>query len=122
MNLFKKLTNRILIISSGFLIVVIGISYIIYWSQNKTTEFVCGTKTPEFVCGNASSNLSEKAQKGKEIFNSNCAACHKLHSKITGPALAKIDSTKLWNWMTEKNHKADSTKISEMKIDYHKIM
>ena len=27
------------------------------------------------------------ATKGKELFNSNCAACHNLDRKMTGPAL-----------------------------------
>ncbi len=26
--------------------------------------------------------------RGKQLFNSNCAACHKLDQKMTGPALA----------------------------------
>ena len=122
MNLFKKVTNRILIISCGFLIVMIGISFFLYLHHNENKEFVSGTKTPEFICGTSSSNLSATAQKGKELFNSNCAACHKLNKNMTGPALSKVDSIQLWNWMTEKNEKADSTKFSELKIDYHKIM
>lgn len=121
MNLFNKSIFRILIITSGFIIVVIGISCFYYWN-NRNKEFVCRIEVPEFVCGNASTNLSEKALKGKEIFNSNCTACHKLNKNMTGPALSKIDSTKLWNWLTEKNTKADTTKFSKMKIDYHKIM
>ena len=28
--------------------------------------------------------------KGKEIFNTNCAACHKLDAKATGPALRGV--------------------------------
>ena len=120
MNLIKKLTKRILIITSGFLILVIGFLFILYSNYNQKEKFVCGTKTPESLCGNSSLELSEKAHKGKEIFNTNCAACHKLHMNMTGPALFEIDSTKLWNWLTEKNGKADSTKLSEMKIDYHK--
>nr|WP_162141182.1 c-type cytochrome [Flavobacterium indicum] len=116
----QKKTNRILIISSGLLVIVIGFLYFLYWRENKNKEFICGTKMPEIVCGNTS--FSEKTKKGKELFNINCAACHKLYMNMTGPALSKIDSTKLWNWMTEKNEKADSTKFSEIKIDYHKIM
>jgi cytochrome c2 len=27
---------------------------------------------------------------GKELFNANCAACHKLDAKATGPALEGI--------------------------------
>ncbi len=41
--------------------------------------------------------------KGKEIFNANCAACHKLDAKMTGPALrnvgAKYDKEWLYKWI-----------------------
>jgi mono/diheme cytochrome c family protein len=30
-------------------------------------------------------------QKGKQLFNQNCAACHSLDRKMTGPALANIE-------------------------------
>jgi hypothetical protein len=122
MNLFKKLTFRIFIISIGFLAVMFGISYAIYVQNNEKKEFNCGTETTDLVCGNTLTILSENEKKGKDIFNSNCAACHKLNSNITGPALSKVDSTLLWNWMKIKNEKVDSTKFKEMKIDYHKIM
>ena len=43
------------------------------------------------------------AVKGKEIFNTNCAACHKLDAKATGPALrgvgAKYDKAWLYKWI-----------------------
>ncbi|WP_281337112.1 c-type cytochrome [Flavobacterium eburneipallidum] len=41
--------------------------------------------------------------KGKEIFNTNCAACHKLDAKSTGPALrgvgAKYDKAWIYKWV-----------------------
>jgi mono/diheme cytochrome c family protein len=41
--------------------------------------------------------------KGKELFNSNCAACHKLDAKATGPMLrgiaAKHDMPWLYKWI-----------------------
>jgi mono/diheme cytochrome c family protein len=41
--------------------------------------------------------------KGKELFNANCAACHKLDAKATGPALrgiaAKHDMPWLYKWI-----------------------
>ncbi len=41
--------------------------------------------------------------KGKEIFNTNCAACHKLDAKATGPALrgvgAKYEKEWLYKWI-----------------------
>jgi len=43
------------------------------------------------------------AVKGKEIFNANCAACHKLDAKATGPALrgvgAKYEKAWLYKWI-----------------------
>ena len=43
------------------------------------------------------------AVKGKELFNANCAACHKLDAKATGPALrgvaAKYDKEWLYKWI-----------------------
>ena len=41
--------------------------------------------------------------RGKELFNTNCAACHKLDAKATGPALrgvgAKYDKSWLYKWI-----------------------
>lgn len=41
--------------------------------------------------------------KGKEIFNANCAACHKLDAKATGPALrgvgSKYEKAWLYKWI-----------------------
>jgi mono/diheme cytochrome c family protein len=41
--------------------------------------------------------------KGKELFNANCAACHKLDAKATGPMLrgiaAKHDMPWLYKWI-----------------------
>ena len=42
-------------------------------------------------------------QKGKSLFNSQCAACHKLNRKLVGPALrgvsAKYDKDWLYSWI-----------------------
>ncbi|MBC7847412.1 MAG: c-type cytochrome [Flavobacterium sp.] len=41
--------------------------------------------------------------KGKDLFNTNCAACHKLDAKATGPALrgvgAKYDKAWIYKWV-----------------------
>lgn len=60
--------------------------------------------------------------KGKEIFNTNCAACHKLDAKATGPALrgvgAKYEKAWLYKWIHNsadliKSGDADAVKIYE---------
>ena len=42
-------------------------------------------------------------EKGKVLFNTNCAACHKLDAKATGPALrgvgAKYDKAWIYKWV-----------------------
>lgn len=37
--------------------------------------------------------------KGKELFNANCAACHKLDAKSTGPALRGVASKYEMSWI-----------------------
>jgi len=41
---------------------------------------------------------SGDAVKGKELFNTNCAACHKLDAKGTGPALRGVSGRHAKNW------------------------
>ncbi|NHN25930.1 cytochrome c [Flavobacterium jejuense] len=55
------------------------------------------------------------------MFNSNCASCHSLDKKLTGPALRNTDSLQLFHWLTNSNVKIDSTSLNEFKINYHKI-
>ncbi len=112
----QKLTYRLLILSAGFLIVIIAIFYLLY-VYNKPNEFVCRIPVPQVFCG--TKNLSEKAERGKEIFNQNCAACHKLKAKCTGPALEKTDSIKYWKWLGHNESKIDNTKLDLLSIDYH---
>ncbi|WP_152286880.1 cytochrome c [Flavicella marina] len=43
-------------------------------------------------------NAQTDIAKGKKIFNSNCAACHKLDKKLIGPALGKISERRELEW------------------------
>lgn len=48
--------------------------------------------------------VSANAQDGKTLFQTNCAACHAVHKKLTGPALAGVedrwpDKAKLRSWI-----------------------
>ncbi|MEJ2163402.1 MAG: cytochrome c, partial [Robiginitalea sp.] len=51
--------------------------------QAAETEAVAGEEGP---CGPGD------PVKGKQLFNQNCAACHALNRKMTGPALANVAS------------------------------
>ena len=81
----KSVTNKIILISSIFLIITIGITIVAY-SQIERYQPQCATEIPQLICG-TESLLSDNAKKGKNLFNAYCAACHKLYKKMTGPSL-----------------------------------
>ncbi len=110
--------RQILLFSVLLITVLIG--FIFYHIKTYVPpDFDCRIPVPAF-CGNP--DLTENETEGKEIFNSNCAACHKLDARSTGPALRNIDSLVITKWMIGKNHKIDSTKIEKLGLDYHRTM
>lgn len=64
--------------------------------------------------------FSQDAAKGKEIFNANCAACHKLDAKATGPALrnvaAKYDKEWLYKWVKNSGELIKSGDAQAIKV------
>jgi mono/diheme cytochrome c family protein len=64
--------------------------------------------------------FSQDAAKGKEIFNANCAACHKLDAKATGPALrnvaAKYDKEWLYKWIKNSGELIKSGDAQAVKV------
>lgn len=60
------------------------------------------------------------AVKGKELFNANCAACHKLDGPSTGPALRgvadKYDKEFLYKWVKNNSELIKSGDATAVKI------
>jgi mono/diheme cytochrome c family protein len=60
------------------------------------------------------------AVKGKELFNANCAACHKLDAKATGPALrgvaGKYDMPWLYKWVKNSSDLIKSGDAQAVKV------
>ena len=58
--------------------------------------------------------------KGKELFNTNCAACHKLDAKATGPALrgvsGKHDKAWLYKWIHNSGDLIKSGDAAAVKV------
>ncbi len=58
--------------------------------------------------------------KGKELFNSNCAACHKLDAKSTGPALRNVaekhDRKWLYKWINNSSEMIKSGDAEAVKL------
>lgn len=60
------------------------------------------------------------AVKGKELFNANCAACHNLDKKMTGPALrgisAKYDMAWIYKWVNNSSALIKSGDAKAVKV------
>jgi mono/diheme cytochrome c family protein len=60
------------------------------------------------------------AVKGKELFNANCAACHNLDKKMTGPALrgvsGKYDMPWLYKWISNSSALIKSGDAKAVKV------
>ena len=115
-----KRTRQILTVSLSLIIFLVGV--ILYQIKYNSTNPDLNCQIPVPFCGTQSFELTGSRYKGKEIFNSNCSACHKLDAKSTGPALRNIDSLVFVKWMLIKNHRIDSTKIENLGVDYHRKM
>lgn len=65
--------------------------------------------------------------KGKELFNANCAACHKLDAKATGPALrgvaSKYDKEWLYKWVNNSSQLIKSGDAQAVKVfeEFNKV-
>ena len=66
------------------------------------------------------SAFSQDVAKGKELFNTNCAACHKLDGKATGPALrdvaSKYDKEWLYKWIKNSGELIKSGDAQAVKV------
>jgi len=73
-----------------------------------------------FMLSTTLSAFSQDLAKGKELFNTNCAACHKLDGKATGPALrgveAKYDKEWLYKWIKNSGELIKSGDAQAVKV------
>ena len=89
----------------------------------KAVYVLIGSFVLSFTTLSAQADLG----KGKKLFNSNCAACHKLDKKLIGPALGNISQRRDITWTVEfiKDSKAMIAKGDKNAIEvynkYNKI-
>lgn len=67
-------------------------------NRNASTRFL-GIFLALFLYSNAFSQSQGDPVKGKQLFNTNCAACHKLDAKVVGPALGKVEERRTNEWL-----------------------
>ncbi len=84
----KKLFNRVEF-SKIFSLSLLLLSQLLVtplFAQEETAE------PAEAEATEAAADLGGDPVKGKQLFNQNCAACHALNRKMTGPALANVET------------------------------
>lgn len=69
---------------------VLGISLVVFLLFS--ISLIAQEETPAEVVATTAILGGGDAVKGKSLFNQNCAACHALNRKMTGPALANVES------------------------------
>lgn len=79
--------NRISIVLGVSLIIFLHFSVSLYSQEEAVAE-----NTEVAAEEGAADASSGDPVKGKSLFNQNCAACHALNRKMTGPALANVES------------------------------
>ncbi|WP_306013699.1 MULTISPECIES: c-type cytochrome [unclassified Allomuricauda] len=69
---------------------VLGLSLLLFSSSFYAQEEAEASAEP--VAEQAAEAAGGDPVKGKQLFNQNCAACHALDRKMTGPALANVET------------------------------
>ena len=92
-----------------WLIATVGLGCWGLFSYQISQVEVNGFLEQEIGCGTVSLqvSLSASAKRGEKLFRTNCATCHKIHRKLTGPRLAGIsqryptpeDKAWLYRWI-----------------------
>ena len=106
----------------GFIIITASVSTYLLLNNSENKEYET-TPVYRFICGTKSDvGDNADAQKGKQIFNANCAACHKLDAVATAPALRNIaakyhnQNLSLYSYLQGKRKKLLLKGINKMGI------
>ena len=112
-----------LLMAIGFFVVIKIIYFIISISPNSPTAI---SVIDSDLQVNQPGNLY--SAKGKTWFAQNCASCHSIHKRLTGPALADIESrvpnkNLLCNWIrnSQKVIESDYKYFNALYKSYGKI-
>ena len=104
---FRHSTARLLFLSISFFVM----SSVLFAQDEPLSED--GTVSQETVQGPEESSVESEpasgdAAAGKELFNSLCAACHKLDNKSIGPPLRGITDRREKEWLVKWIHNSSA--------------
>ena len=115
----KKVGNHNSISRMLFLSIALTLSFSLT-SYAQTPAPAAPAADPAAATTMAAPAAGGDAAKGKELFNANCAACHKLDAKATGPALRgvanKYDMAWLYKWVKNSSDLIKSGDAKAVKV------
>lgn len=115
----KKVGNHNSISRMLFLSIALTLSFSLT-SFAQTPALAAPAADPAAATTMAAPATGADAAKGKELFNANCAACHKLDAKATGPALRgvanKYDMAWLYKWVKNSSDLIKSGDAKAVKV------
>jgi len=81
------------VLGTGLLLSFLLFSFPIFAQEEAARDSTATTDSAKADSGseNAAVNTDGDPAAGKQIFNQNCAACHALDRKMTGPALGNVE-------------------------------
>jgi mono/diheme cytochrome c family protein len=96
-----------------------GLALTLAFSLNSFAQDAAPAAETEVADASAATQGGDPA-KGKELFNANCAACHKLDAKSTGPALRgvadKYEMAWLYKWINNSSELIKSGDAAAVKV------
>jgi mono/diheme cytochrome c family protein len=115
----KKVGNHNSISRMLFLSIALTLSFSLT-SLAQTPASAAPASDPAAATAMAAPAAGGDAAKGKELFNANCAACHKLDAKATGPALRgianKYDMAWIYKWVHNSSDLIKSGDAKAVKV------
>lgn len=97
---------------------IFSLALVLTFSLNSIAQTAAPAAAPAAAAPAATSGGDPV--KGKELFNTNCAACHKLDAKMTGPALrgisAKHDMAWIYKWVHNSSEMIKSGDAMAVKL------
>ncbi|MNX34352.1 Cytochrome c [compost metagenome] len=89
-----------------------GLALMLIFSMSSFAQDAAAADAPAATGGDPA--------KGKELFNANCAACHKLDAKSTGPALrgvaSKYEMSWIYKWVANSSDLIKSGDATAVKV------
>lgn len=101
-------------------IYTLGLALMLTFSMSSSAQEAAAPAAAAKVEAPAAASAAGDPVRGKELFNTNCAACHALDKKMTGPMLrgvsAKHDKKWLYKWIANSSAMIKSGDAAAVKL------